>query len=391
MRIALHRVPAVARASSARRQSGLIAPTMRLLSRERSRESVRRRRAIRSSRQILLPHTALLLTSLGDDPMTRALVLGGGGFSGIAWELGVLQGLSAAGISVLDCDLVVGTSAGAFVGSRVLAADAFDGINDSRTWTPPVDETGLAVALGSTAVRAIRLTRRPIFRWVVPALIAWRAVYAMERKAARHGFGDVAKLQRIPGMRREGAVPSAKLLHLVGSLARLAPTPPQERWISYWESALDGAGGWPPRDLVIATVSTTDGTRAAWNRSDDVPIARAVAASTSIPGLCQPVTIGRSHYIDAGGHSPTNADLATGHDHVLVVAPVDRGQLAAEAERLGAAGSTVSIVRPSTGSRERLGVAIGELLDVARTTPSRTAGEADGRAAAATLRGAGWH
>jgi NTE family protein len=322
--------------------------------------------------------------------MTRALVLGGGGFSGIAWELGVLQALSAAGLSVIDCDLVVGTSAGAFVGSRVLAADAFDGINDSRMWTPLADETALAIAWGSTAVRAIRLTRRPNLRWVVPALIAWRAVYAMERQAVRRGFGNFAQVRKIPGMRREGVVPSAELLQFVGSLARFAPTPPQERWISYWEAALDGAGSWPARHLVIATVNTTDGTRAAWNRSDDVPIARAVAASTSIPGLSQPVTIGRSQYIDGGGHSPTNADLAAGHDHVLVVAPVDRGQLATEAEGLRAAGSTVSIVRPSTGSTERLGVALGELLDVARIGPSRTAGEADGRAAASMLVDDGW-
>jgi NTE family protein len=323
--------------------------------------------------------------------MTRALVLGGGGLSGIAWELGVLEGLSGAGISVLDCDLVVGTSAGAFVGSRVVAGDDIDGVSGSPTWTYLADEMALTMALGSAAVRAIRLTRRAKIRWAVPALIAWRAVYAIERKAVRHGFGDVSKLRRIPGIRREGAVPSAELLQFVGSLARFAPTPPQERWISYWEAALDGAGGWPAGDLVIATVSTTDGTRAAWNQLDDVPIGRAVAASTSLPGLCQPVTIGRSQYIDGGGHSPTNADLAAGHDDVLVVAPVDRGQLTTEVEGLRAAGSTVSIVRPSRGSREQLGVAIGELLDVARLGPSRTAGEADGRFAASTLRDSGWH
>jgi NTE family protein len=323
--------------------------------------------------------------------MTRALVLGGGGFSGIAWELGVLQALSAAGLSVLDCDLVVGTSAGAFVGSRVPAADAMDGINDSRIWTPLADQTALASALGSTAVRAIRLTRRPNLRWLVPALIAWRAVYAMERRAVRRGFGNVAQFRKIPGMRREGAVPSAELLQFVGSLARLAPTPSQERWVRYWEAALDGVGRWPARHLVIATVNTTHGTRTTWNRTDDVPIARAVAASTSIPGLCPPVTIGRSHYIDGGGHSPTNADLAAGHDHVLVVAPVDRGQLATEEEGLREAGSTVSIVRPSPGSMERLGRGIGELLDVARIGPSRSAGEADGRAAASMLRDAGWY
>jgi NTE family protein len=327
----------------------------------------------------------------GDDSMTRALVLGGGGFSGIGWELGVLQALSAAGLPVLDCDLVIGTSAGAYVGSRVLADDHFDRISDSRKWTSLADETALTLAFGSMALRAIRLTRRASLRWVVPALIAWRAVYAMERLVARRGFRDVAKLREIPGMRREGAGPSAELLQFVGLLARLAAAPPQERWIRYWEAALDGAGGWPAHHLAIATVNTSDGTRASWKQSDDISIARAVAASTSIPGLCQPVTIGRSRYIDGGGHSPTNADLAAGHDHVLVVAPVDRGQLATEVEGLRTAGSVVSIVRPSTGSRKRLGLAIGELLDAARIGPSRTAGEADGRAAAATIRDTGWH
>jgi NTE family protein len=42
---------------------------------------------------------------------SKALVLSGGGITGIAWELGVLMGLKDGGVDVTDAELVVGTSA----------------------------------------------------------------------------------------------------------------------------------------------------------------------------------------------------------------------------------------------------------------------------------------
>src|SRR4051812_42196533 len=51
--------------------------------------------------------------------MTRALVLGGGGITGIAWEFGVLAGLHAAGAGPGDADTVIGTAAGSGGGSVV--------------------------------------------------------------------------------------------------------------------------------------------------------------------------------------------------------------------------------------------------------------------------------
>src|SRR6478672_9805392 len=49
----------------------------------------------------------------------RALVLAGGGVTGIAWELGVLSALAGAGVGLADADLVLGTSAGAAVGAQI--------------------------------------------------------------------------------------------------------------------------------------------------------------------------------------------------------------------------------------------------------------------------------
>ncbi|KJY23762.1 patatin, partial [Streptomyces sp. NRRL S-444] len=48
-----------------------------------------------------------------------ALVLGGGGLTGIGWESGILYGLAQAGVDLAAADLVVGTSAGSVVGAQL--------------------------------------------------------------------------------------------------------------------------------------------------------------------------------------------------------------------------------------------------------------------------------
>jgi NTE family protein len=51
--------------------------------------------------------------------MSRALVLGGGGVAGIAWTLGVIDGLRRHGLDLGEADLIVGTSAGSCAGAVV--------------------------------------------------------------------------------------------------------------------------------------------------------------------------------------------------------------------------------------------------------------------------------
>ncbi|MCH7719085.1 MAG: patatin-like phospholipase family protein, partial [Chloroflexi bacterium] len=50
---------------------------------------------------------------------TRALVLGGGGPVGIAWEAGIIKGLLDGGVDATEADLIVGTSAGSVVGTQI--------------------------------------------------------------------------------------------------------------------------------------------------------------------------------------------------------------------------------------------------------------------------------
>ena len=57
--------------------------------------------------------------------MSRALVLAGGGVTGVAWETGVLMGMLDAGCDVVTgVDLVVGTSAGSTVGAQILSGES---------------------------------------------------------------------------------------------------------------------------------------------------------------------------------------------------------------------------------------------------------------------------
>src|SRR4051794_544442 len=66
------------------------------------------------------------MVSTGDTAlMQRAVVLGGGGLTGVAWLTGVLSAFEDAGVPVGDADLVVGTSAGSVVGSQLVAGRPF--------------------------------------------------------------------------------------------------------------------------------------------------------------------------------------------------------------------------------------------------------------------------
>src|SRR3954447_1017188 len=64
--------------------------------------------------------------------MKRALVLGGGGITGIAWEIGLLKGLRDLGVNLTDADTVVGTSAGSVVGAQVAGGISLEAMYDAQ-------------------------------------------------------------------------------------------------------------------------------------------------------------------------------------------------------------------------------------------------------------------
>src|ERR1700733_6918012 len=95
--------------------------------------------------------------------MTRALVLGGGGPVGVAWESGLAVGLAAAGVRLGDADFIVGTSAGSIVGSRLaLGMDPAVTVSSVREPLPVADGVAGAMAeLMSAWGEAVGTTKTP--------------------------------------------------------------------------------------------------------------------------------------------------------------------------------------------------------------------------------------
>jgi NTE family protein len=104
------------------------------------------------------------------------------------------------------------------------------------------------------------------------------------------------------------------------------------------------------------------------------------------------VTINGKRYTDGGVRSGTSADLASGYDSVLIIAPIGAGQTGidpllgrtsrAEAESLRAAGSDVELVFPDAAAMEAIGI---NRMDSSRRPQVMDAGRAQARAVAERL------
>jgi NTE family protein len=267
-----------------------------------------------------------------------ALVLGGGGITGIAWEIGVLAGLTDAGTDLTGADLVVGTSAGSVVGALLTSGTDLATLYERQL--PPV--------IGEQAARLNRATL---------AQFGW----AMLRSRGR----DVEFRRRI------GA------LALAAEKAGLTPSE-QER-LDVIGERLAGTQ-WPARQLVITAVDAGTGEFRTFDRDAGVPLLQAVAASCAVPGVYPPVTIDGRRYVDGGMRSAANADLAQGYDRLVVLAPIPRGfgpMASVDAQVTGMV-SRVAVVSPDADSRKAIG---RNVLDPAARAPSAVAG----RAQAATI------
>ncbi|SET34143.1 patatin-like phospholipase family protein [Geodermatophilus poikilotrophus] len=271
-----------------------------------------------------------------------ALVLGGGGITGIAWEVGVLAGLAEAGVDLTGADLVVGTSAGSVVGAQVTSGADLEALF-ARQLEPPTGE------------RAARMTRAALARY------AW---------AVLRSRGDDAGFRR-----RVGA------LALAAEQAGLTPTE-QER--------LDVIGSrlvsreWPDRDLRVTTVDAGTGEFRVLDRTSGVPLVHAVAASCAVPGVYPPVSIDGRRYVDGGMRSAANADLAEGCDRVVVLAPVPRGvgPLASVDAQVTGMVARVAVVSPDEAARRAIG---RNVLDPAARAGSARAGRAQAAGVAAEV------
>lgn len=273
--------------------------------------------------------------------MSFALVLGGGGIAGVAWEIGVLAGLRRGGVDVTGADLVVGTSAGSIVAALVTGGVDLDEAFDTHRSAPA--ENRLTLDLERLA---------EVFSTLFDESMA-----PVERRAR------------------------------VGALALSSPVAASEDAQLAYFAARVPVHEWPrDRELLITGVDAESGEAVVWRRSSGVDLIRAIAASCAVPAVFPPITLHGRRYIDGGMRSGTNADLATGYSRVLIVAPMaglsPLGAPPDELEALRVGGSSVTLVAPDDNSMEAFGP---NLLDARRRQPALEAGLAQGLALASRL------
>ncbi|MFE9630788.1 patatin-like phospholipase family protein [Streptomyces sp. NPDC006463] len=261
-----------------------------------------------------------------------ALVLGGGGLTGIGWECGILYGLARAGVDLATADLVVGTSAGSVVGAQ---------LTSGLLTAQELYERQLGDAAGEIAAK------------LGAGLIARYAV-AM----ARSRRDATAYRQR------------------VGAMALAADTGAEAARREVLASRLV-SHEWPAdRRFVVTAVDALSGEPADFDRESGAGLVDAVSASCAVPGVWPPVTVGGRRFIDGGVRSATNADLAAGYRRVVVIAPIALGSGLvpspyAQAARLREAGARVLLITPSQAARKAFG---RNVLDPARRDPAARAG-----------------
>ncbi|GHE74306.1 patatin-like phospholipase family protein [Streptomyces vinaceus] len=276
-----------------------------------------------------------------------ALVLGGGGLTGIGWEAGILCGLAEAGVDLTAADLVVGTSAGSVVGAQLTSGLLTPQELYERQLGEPAGEAVARLGTGLIARYAVAMVR------------------SRDPESYRRRVGALALAADTVAEAERRKVLAARLL----------------------------SHAWPERRLVVTAVDALTGELAAFDRESGAGLVDAVSASCAVPGVWPPVTVGGRRFIDGGIRSATNADLASGYGRVVILAPMSLGSglvpsPAAQAARLREAGAKVLLITPSAQARKAFG---RNVLDPARRDPAARAGlaQAAGHAAEAAAVWAG--
>lgn len=267
--------------------------------------------------------------------MTRALVLGAGGVTGIAWMTGLLHGLENHGIELREADRLIGTSAGSAVAAQV-------------SGPTPLTELARRQLDGTVAELPGRLSP--------PALV--QVVGAM-----------AFRLDKSAGLRRLG-----RAARRASDEALVAPRR------AVIAQRLDGTE-WSERDLRIPAVDIDTGELHVFDRNSPACLTDAVSASCAVPMVWPVVTLDGHRYMDGGVWSGTNIQLALGCDRVVVLAVNTMG-VKRGLQHLGPGVRSVAIT-PDHESRRMMG---RNSLDPAFRRPSTEAGVAQASRAAETIR-----
>jgi NTE family protein len=211
--------------------------------------------------------------------LDRTVVLGGGGIYFVAWQVGYLVGLRDGGIDLRLAERVVGTSAGSIVGAVL---------------------TGGRLPLANVAAELLSRAKGAV------AAIAPASDFAPSQLRALEAFltatdARPATLQRIGH----------------AALAAAGPEPGQLRRTL----GLLVGRKWPDARLHVTGADAFTGERVVVTAAAGMSPARALAASSAVPGVFPPQRLGDRFCMDGGvAGSSTHCDLVAGAQRALVLA-----------------------------------------------------------------------
>ena len=238
-----------------------------------------------------------------------ALALSGGGHYGIAFHIGYLKGLFDKGLDLRTVDYIIGTSAGSQVSTTVSSMIDWDTIWQEQI-IEKVNET------------------TPISDKEMGELFQAFDQLAKESKSTKDWVDGMGKISKNTQPHVSLDIRRDMIRNRLGSV-------PLE-----WNDKLN---------IVATELETSE--RKVFNAQSGVALIDALAASSALQGVWQPIPINGYHYYDGGSYSMENPDVVDDAVKVIVLTtnlpietPYALDQLV---EQMKADGKDVYVVKPS--------------------------------------------
>ena len=274
--------------------------------------------------------------------INRAVVLGGGGATGLAWEIGVLEGLREDGIDLNDnARVLFGTSAGAFAATLVAS-----GADIKRRFDDQFEDDAIEIAITMAPDLALQY-----------------------QEAVDSSGGDAISLSKA-----------------YGQIARSSKTVTTDARLKVVRHRL-GTDKWPSKQLRLTAIDADTGELVVLDSSSGISLTDAANASGAVPGIWPMVSAGGRNWIDGGMISAANVELGAGFDRVLVIAPVVAAAAQRDSVDVAAAklskNATVVVISPDSEALAAIGP---NVFDPERRGAAALAGQRQARSSSDEIR-----
>jgi len=219
--------------------------------------------------------------------LDRTMVLGGGGEYYIAWYCGFFHGLYEAGLDMANIpEMVVGTSAGSYIGSSLLSGEFY------------------------------RLRTEFDFFGKFPEIFSKMAPLATPNLSQMRA--DKVNMSATDG--------SIETRRTIGAAALAADNKLNSDRIEKLAALLTGDSktSWPPKRMFTTGIDCYTGERLVVGqqtaKKNNIALAHGAAASSSLPGVAGPTLLGQRYVMDGGICSnPAHVDLVAGSKRALII------------------------------------------------------------------------